>query len=49
VKQLVEKLLTAQEAAKKKHVYLWRYGDVGGDDEETEIAPRRRPNAWGRK
>lgn len=41
VKALLAKLLEAQERARKQHVGMWRYGDVGSDD-ESEIAPRRR-------
>lgn len=41
VKALLGKLLEAQERARKQHVGIWRFGDVGSDD-ESEIAPRRR-------
>lgn len=41
VRQLLDTLLKAQETARKQHVGMWRFGDVGSDD-ESEIAPRRR-------
>lgn len=41
VKALLKQLLEAQERARKQHVGMWRFGDVGSDD-ESEIAPRRR-------
>ena len=44
--ELVQELTAAEEAARKGHVGMWRYGDPGGDDDEDDRPVR---SAWGRR
>ena len=39
----VAALVEEEEAAKKAHLNMWEYGDIGSDDEDD------RPPGWGRR
>ena len=46
-KEVTDSLTEAEEAARKEHRGMWRYGDAGEEDDEDDL-PTRKP-AWGRK
>ena len=42
ISDLVKTLREEEEVAKKDHLNIWQYGDIGSDDEDG-------PPAWGRR